>query len=100
MVKCENKKRYDKEGNPYPDFKDVLLDIAEDQSNETAKRVKVNLTNISDWPAVNGQYHHNCYNLLLKLLWIMKCLVLAKITLIYTHRACGTPWSCIHFILN
>ena len=45
-----------------PTFQNVLLDIADQRNDDVARRVKHNLRNVIDLPAVGAQYHKRCYD--------------------------------------
>ena len=58
---CTTKKRFDKEGNPYPSFQEVILDIAKQRNDEVSRRVQCNLQAAIDLPSVEARYHFDCY---------------------------------------
>ena len=60
MVECTSKKIFDKAGNPFPSFKEVVLCVAE-QRNDGLSRVKRYIEPAIDLPAVEARYHFNCY---------------------------------------
>ena len=59
---CMTKTRFDKERNPLPTMKDMLLDIAEQRNDDVARRVKLHLSVVSDLPAAECKYHVRCYD--------------------------------------
>lgn len=63
---CITKERFDKECNPLPTMKDVILDVAEQRNDEVARRVKLHLAFVSDLPSAECKYHVRCYNSFMK----------------------------------
>ena len=61
VLECTTKYRFDKEGNPYPSFQEVLLTLADQRNDEVSRRLVRNLKSAIDLPAVSGRYHEDCY---------------------------------------
>ena len=63
---CMTTERFDREHNPLPTMKDMLLDVAEQRNDEVARRIKLHLPFVSDLPAAECKYHVRCYNSFMK----------------------------------
>ena len=64
---CLTKDRFDKDGNPLPTMKDMILDIAEQRNDDAARRVKLHIAFVSDLPSAECKYHVRCYNSFMKI---------------------------------
>ena len=59
---CETKER----GPGVPTFREILLHVADQRNDEIGRRLKLNVENVIDLPAADGQYHVRCYNNFMK----------------------------------
>ena len=61
VIICASKNRFDKAGNPYPSFKEVILCVAEQRNDELVRNASRNCRAAIDLPAVEARYHRECY---------------------------------------
>jgi hypothetical protein len=59
--------RFDKDNNPLPTLKDVILDVAGQRNDEVARRVSLHIGFLSDLPSAECKYHVRCYNSFMKI---------------------------------
>ena len=60
-------KSANKENNPLPTMKDVILDVAGQRNDDMARTVSLHIGILSDLPSAECRYHVRCYNSFMKI---------------------------------